>query len=317
MTSSSVLQYSTYETDDFEDLQEAASKWDQEYMQLSPGKFAGSLEMTEVGSTQIMREKWGKKVRYRGVGVPNGFGFAMPLGETNSVNWLGSPVGPTSVVMQSPYFEGQLISDETWDSLVFSFDEDEVRDIIIALSGGRDRSRELHGNLVLGAQSAKRLKRAGLEIIKISGSSDIDDHSRIARHADQFKKKFIWELLEALDASRKPLWPTSRADIVRRATDLVFSDPTRSVGLTELCRQLGVSLRSLHYAFQDVTGMSPATWLRRIRLNQVRRVLRYSEPNATRIKTIASEYGFAHLGHFCDQYQRLFGDLPSQTLRPN
>ncbi len=309
------VQHSTYETNDFEDLQKAASAWDQEYTQLSPGKFYGSIELTEVGTTQVMREKWGRKMRYRGAGVPSGFGFALPLGSTDSVFWLCSKVEQNSVVIQSPYLEGQLVSDDEWDSLVLSFSEEEVWSIASALSGGLDLKRKLHGNLVLDRLTAKKIKRAGLSFLQETKSCSEKDYIMYAVQLDQFKKLFIWALSEALNETKVSSPPSKRGVIVRQATDLVFADPQKVPGLTEICKHLGISLRSLHYAFQDVTGMSPATWLRRIRLNHVYKTLKYTDPKETKIKRIAAEHGFLHLGHFSNQYKHLFGHLPSKTHR--
>ncbi len=317
MTTVQLVQHSTYETTDFEDLQEAASAWDQEYTQLSPGKFFGSMELTEVGTTQVMREKWGRKMRYRGVGVPGGFGFALPLGSTDSVNWLGNSVQQTSVVMQSPSLEAQLVSDDTWDSLVLSFPEEEVQAIALALSGGFYLSRRFHGCLVLDKVNADRIKRAGLHILRQAKYCSAKDHVIYAAQVDQFKKLFLWTLLETFNEFKDPSPPSKRGDIVQKATDLALTGSLKVLGLTEICTQLGISLRSLHYAFEDVAGMSPATWLRRIRLNQVYRILKNTDPMETKIKRVAAEHGFLHLGHFSNQYKRFFGHLPSQTHRMN
>ncbi|GKX34560.1 MAG: hypothetical protein MnENMB40S_21780 [Rhizobiaceae bacterium MnEN-MB40S] len=96
----------------------------------------------------------------------------------------------------------------------------------------------------------------------------------------------------------------------QRPAILLPADKTGGIDLVDICAELKVSLRTLHYAFQDVTGMSPATWLRRIRLNRVHKALRKSSLEDTLVKQVAIENGFLHAGHFSNQYQRLFGCLP-------
>ena len=61
--------------------------------------------------------------------------------------------------------------------------------------------------------------------------------------------------------------------------------------------------------------MSPATWLRRIRLNKIHKTLLRSSPDEVLIKQVAMDNGFLHLGHFSQNYKTLFGELPSDTLR--
>ena len=136
----------------------------------------------------------------------------------------------------------------------------------------------------------------------------------VERSFQQLLNVLLHELVTAGEEQADERRPISSARIVRRATDLVLADPTSRVGLVDICAALGVSLRTLHYAFGDVTEMTAATWLRRIRLNRVHKDLAVSSSNEVRIKSVATRHGFVHLGHFSEQYRRLFGRLPSETL---
>jgi len=102
--------------------------------------------------------------------------------------------------------------------------------------------------------------------------------------------------------------------IVRQATEMVSNDVACTTGLLDICSELGFSLRTLHYAFQDVTDMSPAAWLRKTRLNRVHRALKNASPDEIMVKQVALEHGFVHAGHFSRQYLKHFGCLPSETL---
>ncbi len=83
--------------------------------------------------------------------------------------------------------------------------------------------------------------------------------------------------------------------------------------MPELCEQLHVSRRTLQYCFQDVLGMAPATYLRALRLNGVRRDLRGRA--AASVQDAAAAWGFWHLSQFATDYRRMFGARPSETLR--
>ena len=76
-----------------------------------------------------------------------------------------------------------------------------------------------------------------------------------------------------------------------------------------------VSERTLEYAFRERFGQSPKTFTLTYRLNNVRKILRHADPDADRIYEIAGHYGFLHMGQFTSDYKRLFGELPSETLR--
>src|SRR5690606_17361276 len=99
----------------------------------------------------------------------------------------------------------------------------------------------------------------------------------------------------------------ARAIVEQRLEDDVL--PT----IIELCALVGVSERTLQYAFRTYVDMTPVAYLRACRLNRVRTVLRVSDPQATTITAVAVRFGFLHLGRFSRDYRRQFGELPSQT----
>jgi AraC family ethanolamine operon transcriptional activator len=84
--------------------------------------------------------------------------------------------------------------------------------------------------------------------------------------------------------------------------------------VVDICEALGVSERTLQYAFREYAGMSPVSYLRICRLNRVRAALTASDPKETTITKVAMRFGFLHLGRFSGDYKRLFGETPSETL---
>jgi AraC family ethanolamine operon transcriptional activator len=82
----------------------------------------------------------------------------------------------------------------------------------------------------------------------------------------------------------------------------------------DLCQELGVSERTLHYAFQEVRGLSPIAYFKANRLNAVRQELKAAPAGTTTVGEIARRWGFLHSGEFAADYRRLFGELPSQSL---
>lgn len=96
---------------------------------------------------------------------------------------------------------------------------------------------------------------------------------------------------------------------------LARSRPDQSVSLSDLARQIGVPERTLRTAFQRCYGLSPMEYLRIQRLHQARQILRESHPEQTTVTQVALDLGFWDLGRFAGAYRRLFGELPSKTLR--
>ena len=105
---------------------------------------------------------------------------------------------------------------------------------------------------------------------------------------------------------------TRRADLVRKGEALMRERLSHGVTVDEISQAVGASYRALNYAFQDAYGTSPGRFLRVLKLNRARRLLRTSDITVT---TAASSVGIYELGRFAAAYRKHFGELPSETRR--
>jgi AraC family ethanolamine operon transcriptional activator len=87
-----------------------------------------------------------------------------------------------------------------------------------------------------------------------------------------------------------------------------LSDPPT---ISHLCRALDASERTLHEAFRRHLDTTPKAYLKTLRLNAARHDLVKGE---TRVTDVALDWGFLHFGWFSQDYRRLFGESPRQTL---
>jgi transcriptional regulator GlxA family with amidase domain len=87
-------------------------------------------------------------------------------------------------------------------------------------------------------------------------------------------------------------------------TDPLYND--------DCARALGVSARSLANVVKGIHGVSTQRYVRTRRLNAVRDAL-MAAGRPCQIKQIARAHGFVHLGEFCSEYRKQFGELPSET----
>ena len=103
--------------------------------------------------------------------------------------------------------------------------------------------------------------------------------------------------------------------IISKFEEFLASHPDRPLYITEICRVLGVSERTLRACCEEYLGMGPIRYLALRRMHLVRRaLLRADVANAT-VTKIITDHGFWELGRFSSAYRALFGELPSQTLR--
>ena len=117
---------------------------------------------------------------------------------------------------------------------------------------------------------------------------------------------------EDLQRNRKA---RSYSQIVKACESFTSNLDGRRPYLSELCEAASVSERTLQYAFHDILGMSPLTYLRRLRLHWARIELRKSKIGTTRVTDVALNWGFWHFGDFSREYKDCFGEVPSSTLK--
>jgi AraC-like DNA-binding protein len=111
--------------------------------------------------------------------------------------------------------------------------------------------------------------------------------------------------------------PAETVRLGRLAPVIAYMEANADNALTpqELARVGFMSVRTLHASFQQTFGESPMSYLRRLRLDHVRRELLRSDPALVRVTEVAMRWGFFHQSRFAQQYRDRFGELPSATLR--
>jgi AraC-like DNA-binding protein len=107
----------------------------------------------------------------------------------------------------------------------------------------------------------------------------------------------------------------SRPQIVRRIEEFMRDHAGEAIHMSQLCRAVGVSERSLRNACNAVCGTSPKRFLVRRRMEAVRHALTSARPREATVTRIATDHGFFELGRFAATYTAIFGERPSQTLR--
>jgi AraC family ethanolamine operon transcriptional activator len=107
----------------------------------------------------------------------------------------------------------------------------------------------------------------------------------------------------------------SRVEVIQLVERWLDDETDRRPSLCALAQAAGVSHRTLHNAFVEQLGVSPKRFLRLRLLNAVRRELTCAGGDDRRVTDVVSRLGVWDWGRFSGEYSRLFGELPSETLR--
>lgn len=104
--------------------------------------------------------------------------------------------------------------------------------------------------------------------------------------------------------------------IIRRAEEYIEARAGQPIALHEVADAAGCSVRSLQLGFRQFRDTTPATAIRKARLEAVQKVLVFGECGRT-VTEVAYQYGFTNPGRFSGLYKRTFGVSPSDDLRRN
>jgi AraC-like DNA-binding protein len=103
--------------------------------------------------------------------------------------------------------------------------------------------------------------------------------------------------------------------VISRLEELLAAKYDRELYVAEISRAVGVPARTLRSYCKKHLGMSPMRYLCLRRLRLARSALLAADPRTTTVARIATENGLFELGRFSVEYQKVFGEPPSATLR--
>lgn len=178
------------------------------------------------------------------------------------------------------------------------------------------KGHETVGRLGLNGDPFRRLAGALSAAAKLADS--LPETMQMPESADGLAKSLQDMLAAALGAAAgarsAPRAAREAQRIVLRAEEFLVTQLDRPIYTSEVCGALSVSARKLHDAFVATVGTSPHAYLKARRLALVRQAMQRGNVGARSVKSAALAHGFWHLGHFAQDYRRMFGEAPSETL---
>ncbi|MGQ0671632.1 MAG: helix-turn-helix domain-containing protein [Hyphomicrobium sp.] len=301
-------------TSDIDDQAALLRGWNQSYAQLSSGRFSGSIAEARFAGVHLFVEETGSALYQTGE-LPSGIcAVGLPIDMRGPATFCGAACGGPGLHV----FSGRGgFEYHTPDGLVMGVVALADEDLAEALSG--DEIEALRPSLT---RPHLRRASAGHVVVLRDLLTGIFHQLRTTPHlvddpatALALKRTLASNLAAALIDERADdalqMAPSRRWQIVAAAREMILQSPDSPLTVAELCRASGVSRRTLQYCFQDVLGIGPATFLRAVRLDGARRLIKTSNS----VTEAAAHWGFWHFGRFAHDYRAMFGELPSETFR--
>lgn len=292
------------------------SDWSLHYDQLDCGRFEGEFTDVRLPGLQLFVERTTRRVRQRGHLLPDSCGLGTMIEGAGPLCVNGVPSGV-----------GTLMACNATELDVCTPADCTLAGLVVDLEVLRDAARLMpelepllrpHVMLAMTPNEAALAPWRTLLTRTVHAALEQPALLREPRAQRQLRDDLLVTLIEAMtDAQRRGrvLPADARVRLVDRACELILAQPDDPPSLVEVCHRVGASPRKLGYCFQDVVGLSPARYLKVVRLNAVRRELNRAEDATLSVYDAAARWGFWHFGHFSADYKRQFSELPSETLR--
>jgi AraC family ethanolamine operon transcriptional activator len=293
---------------------------DQDVMQLQSTPLRARRVIVRLESAAVLFHSTNLPLRTR-TRVLDGRLAYVAFGPQTNGTANGMPLRPDVMLVAQPETEVQFVTNDGYESIAFLLPPEAIRAHLTA------RQRAVDFRLPQGAEILKvdagkvrRLFSWGKRLVDTAARQpelfNERREERLAAHV---------ELIETLLASlggvsdftpdRSDRTRQAQSRIVKMAEDYALSNPADRLYVTDLCRAAAVSERTLENAFNEVMGLTPMTYLVRLRLHRVRQALQEGTHGTTTVSAEALKWGFWHFGEFSRAYKGCFGELPSETLR--
>ena len=303
-------------TTDFDEIARGFPGWDQHYTQISGGPFRGRVAMAQIGRFQLFEAEGNRVILARGGSPPNTYAFS-PVQERNAgALWRGQVLHTGLISFRKPGEPMDHRSSENYRTTGLVVDAGFVHRVVDSLLGV-DVESVLQGAVAsIDPRCCRRLDQSLRSLLRHLDSDNATGSSvpEIQAALTEWLSDVFGNLLPERWSEPSPLGSRRRAEIVREAEDYMSIYLNRPMTLLEICEAVGVSERTLIYAFRERTGLSPKAYLKGLKLNRLRKDLKEADPRTQSVHHVARTWGFDHSGALAKDYRRLFGELPSQTL---
>lgn len=307
----------------FEQLSEAAVGWEMDFRQLSATQSPFFLEQFATSQMLYSRASFGSHFHQKGGPAPGFRTFALGAQGCSDFRWCGEAVNRQSLIVLPADGEFESVSSPGFDIYTFSLSYD-----LLEQTARHQFQRPLAeflgscGQVCHQARAQLRELRSLLDLL----SRDINHFSGLAQSPqgsgrsaiERMEQQLAWLVLACLDRgeTRQPCGARSKRMLtLAHALEVIDSPVLRELTVPELVSRVGVSRRTLEYAFQDRLGVSPSNYLKARRLKLLHQDLLAADRTCSSVQSLSLQHGFRHLGQMAGDYHQLFGELPNATLR--
>lgn len=285
--------------------------WETLHEQMSPGQFGAKVTFLRTASALLYEEGFEAASRITGALRKGLIAIAAPSERAAQGRWWGESYPISSLAFGRGGDELELVLPAGYRNTVFVMDEGVFREMFLSLSGQDADFLDRGCNFISGPQDIRLRLQESLGTILAMPEPELSDLAV----ENRLELALVGAFVEAeLQHDQVRMLASKRRELVTEATRH-FVESSYRAPVSLLCSHVGVSKRSLEYAFRENLGTAPSDYFKRHRLNKCRQFLANADPEKTSVKEVALPFGFLQSGRFAQEYRGFFGEMPSETLR--
>jgi len=280
--------------------------WQQEYRQVSPGRFKGSVSALIYPGLSILRERINVSTEQLFSAPEDSLVFFYYYSSADRGQFVRGSDNSSPAGFACDWTDRVGMMGVDSDLLMVVVDQESLSDPIKRKSGScRGAS----------APEAELMAQWLLSVLQTLGDRSFSGEMRQQLDAvlpDLIRDRLTL-LLQHSELVQVPAAANAEA-IYRKLRDWVHQSPADFPTVAAISRALGLEPAVLRRACAQFTGAQLDQFLVLLRLNGARRDLIAARGRKLRICDIAMDWGFMHWSRFAARYRDLFGERPSETL---
>ena len=287
--------------------------WDVRVNQLSPGSFHSKLQVLRSPDLMLHEQHWQRSVEVIGTTSK----YTIMIGASLSWRkerheWCGINLDNRHFACAAPGTAIDFKSPRDGRHIVM-----QVKPEVLVNALGQEAVDQLLGKryIKFKAVDGQRLTALMAGVIrKYANNTQLVEDQYYFRSQKSLLLKTLGDCIANAGQVVGSVPGSRRKTAVRHAIKYVESRDEPVTAL-ELAVAVGVSQRTLEYAFREKLDMTPAAYLRIYRLNAAHRELLAADPKVSTVTSITLRWGFTHPGRFSLIHRKMFNETPSEALR--
>lgn len=291
---------------DASEQENALPGWQQQYLQLSQGRYAGEVALLELDGVTVIRERVNVALEQFYSAPENALIFYGHAPSSGGFYVNGNLHGGSTLGFGSSWSERLAVSQCMSDMVMVVLD---MQSLGIA---PQSSFGVLSGRSASQAQGLYDWLDTLLDLYT-------RDRNAVAEPAEELFTGMIKDrmtlLLQHGDFTALNIRPIGDLKDYRLLVDWLDANPQEPITVTALAAALRLPASRLRNACLTFTGHRLDEILFIRRLNHARRDLISARETRRKVSDIALDWGFFHWGRFATRYREHFGETPSETLR--